>query len=188
MTAVMYFLKYKRTPANHHFITFGILVFILVFVKCLINGYEYITTTLIMMIIPFVYYSFIDRLRVRQFLRGIIVAVFGSFLAIFLSLMILSFQIASIKGSMLDGFDHIVYSLGKRTHGDAHDFSSIYTKSLESSTIKVTITYLVGTFFDVNNYLTTSNFVVSNSLFKIRYIYLIVLFLDMSIFVFYYKR
>lgn len=183
MIAVMQFLRHNRVPANHHFIRFGVLVFISVFVKCLINGYEYITTTLLMMITPFVYYSILDRLTSRQFLKGTLVAVFGSCLAIFLSFMILSFQIASIEGSMLDGFEHIVNSFMKRTYGDVHTFPVVFTASLESSTIDVVITYLKGTFFDVNNYLPTSSSFVSRFLFKIRYHYLMVFFLVMSILV-----
>ena len=185
MTAVMYFLRYRRTPASRHFITFGALVFISVFVKCIVNGFEYITTTLIMMVVPLVYYSILDRVRIRQFLKGILAAMLGSFLAVLLSLMILSFQIISVKGSMLAAFEHIVFSLMKRTHGNASDFPDIYTASQSAGTIDVVITYLRGTFFDVNNYLTTSSPFVSRFLFEIRYLYLIVLFLVMSIFVFY---
>jgi hypothetical protein len=185
MIGVMYWLRYRRTPANLHFMTFGILVFILVFIKCLINGYEYFTTTLIMMIIPFFYYGIMDRLTIRQFLKGTLIAVFGSFLAILLSLMILSFQIASIRGSVLDGFDHIVYSLGKRTHGDVRNFPVKYTDNLGSSTIKVTLMSLKGVFFDANNYINTSNSVVSRLLFRIRYFCLIALFIAMSIYLFY---
>ena len=185
MVAVMYFLKYRRTPTNRHFITFGFLSFIAIFLKCLINGYEYITTTLIMMVIPFVYYGIIDRLSVRQFLRGTLMAVFGSGLAIFLSLMILAFQIAAVKGNVLGGFEHIVYSFEKRTHGDVQDYQDKSTANLESTPMEVIITYLKGTFFDFNNYVTTSNSFVSIFLFKIRYLYLVVLFLLMSIFLFY---
>ena len=47
------------------------------------------------------------------------------------------------------------------------------------------IKYLKGTFFNVNNYLTTSNSFISRFLFKIRYLYLTMLFLVMSILVFY---
>jgi hypothetical protein len=185
MTGVMYFLRYRRTPANLHFIPFGILVFILVFLKCLINGYEYITTTLIMMIIPFCYYSIRDRVRVSQFIKGTLVAMSSSLLAIFFSLTILSFQIASIKGSVLDGFDHIVYSLGKRSYGDPHNFPAKYTVSLQSSATEVTIKYMKGTFFDINNYITTSNSFVSRYLFNIRYLNLIIIFIFVSFFVWY---
>lgn len=155
-------------------------MFISVFGKCLFNGYEYITTTLIMMLVPYVYYSTLNRLSARQFLTGFFVAVLGSFFAILLSFTILCFQIASVKGSMMAGVEQIVFSFGARTHGNPNDFPSSYTENLNSSTIDVTIRYLKGTFFDLNNYLSTSNSFVSWYLFKIRYIYLISLFLVMS--------
>lgn len=186
MIAVMYFLRYKRTYTNHYFITFGIVIFISVFVKCLINGYEFMTTTLIMMMIPFVYYAVADRLGVRRFFKGTLMAVCGSLIAVFLSFMILSVQIAAVKGNMLDGIKHVVFSFAKRTHGDPYDYPH-YATSLDSSTVKVTITYLKGTFFDVNNYLHTSHPFVSWYVFKIRYVYLIGLFLVMSVLLLYKK-
>jgi hypothetical protein len=181
MIVIMYFLKHNRVRATRHSITFGVLVFISVFLKCLVNGYEYITTTLIMMMVPLVYYSILDKLSTRQFIKGTFVAALGSFLAIFLSLTILCFQIASIKGSVLAGIDHIVFSLMARTHGHAHDFPTSYAASLNSSTVSVIIIYLKGTFFNLNNYLSMSNPFVSWFVFRIRYIYLIVLFLAMSL-------
>ncbi len=183
MIAVMYFFRHRRVSTNRRFIVFGILVFVSVFVKCLINGYEYITTTLIMMIVPLVYYGILDRSGVRQLLKGTLVAVLGSLLAVFLSLMILSLQIASVKGNVSDGFEHIADSLGKRTYGDPRELPEFpgNVASLNSSTIEVAVTYLDGTFFDVNNYLTTSDPFVSHCLFRIQYLYLIVLFLTMSV-------
>ena len=46
MVVVLYYLKRHRNPANRQFIRVGILIFIGVSIKCFINGYEYITTTL----------------------------------------------------------------------------------------------------------------------------------------------
>ena len=181
MIAVMYFLKNKRPRCAHHFIAFGTLIFMAVFVKCLINGFEFITTTLIMMFIPFVYYSIRDRLHVRLFLKGALMTIIGSCLAISLSLVILSCQIAALQGSLQDGFDHIVYVFGKRTHGEAQSYPDSVTESLEATTLQVVVRYLAGSFFDLNNYLTVSNQFVSRFLFKIRYYYLISVFLAMSI-------
>jgi hypothetical protein len=189
MIVVMYLLRYRRVSTDRRFVTFGILVFVSVFAKCLINGCEYITTTLIMMVVPFFYYGILDRLGVRRFLKGTLVAVLGSFLAVLLSLMILSLQIASVKGNLSDGVEHIADSLGKRTHGDPRELPEFPYKSasLNASTIGVTVTYLEGTFLDVNNYLTTSNPFVSRFLFRIRYMYLIVLFFVMTTLVVYYR-
>lgn len=180
MIAFMYFLQYRREATYHHLVILGLLSFVAVFVKCFINGYEYITTTLIMMFVPFVYYAIVDRLSVRQFLTGTVMAACGSLLAILLSVMLLSVQIAAVKGDLLDGFEHVIYSLGKRSYGDAQRYPEIYAASLESNTMQVAIGYWKGTFFDINNYLTTSNSFVSHYLFKIRYFYLFILFLAMS--------
>jgi hypothetical protein len=186
--AVMYFFRNKQTLSDNHFIPFGILCCIAVFVKCLINGYEFITTTLVMMVIPFVYYSIKDRLHIRLFLKGALMAILGSCLAISLSLMILSFQVAAVKGSLQNGFEHIVYSFGKRTHGDAQHYPDETTASLEASTIRGLYTYLTASFCDFNNHVTPSNKFISHVLFKIRYYYLIVVFLAMSIVIIYHER
>ena len=143
---IMYYLKNKN-PTFHRHITLGILVFIAVFVKCFFTGYEYITTTLIMMMVPFVYYGYLHRLNIRKFIGGFFIAVFSSFLAILLSFTILCIQIATFSGSLLKGFDHIVYSLEIRTFGDPNSFPAIYTASLESHTADVVMTYLKGSFF-----------------------------------------
>jgi signal transduction histidine kinase len=187
MVVVMHYLRLNKAPTNSQSIKFGTLVFITVFTKCLFNGYEYITTTLIMMMVPFVYYSILNRLSFRRFCRDLITKTFSTCLAILITLGILFFQIASVKGDFLKGVDHIVYVLRKRTHADYHDFPSMSAYSLKSSTSTVVIKYLKGTFFDLNNYLSTSNSFVSRLLFKIRYLYLIFLFLLMSVFL-YYRR
>ena len=52
MIVVLYLLKRHSVPSNRQFIRFGLLIFISVLVKCFINGFEYITTTLVMMVTP----------------------------------------------------------------------------------------------------------------------------------------
>ena len=184
MIVVMYFLKRHRVPANHQFIRFGILIFISVFIKCFINGFEYITTTLVMMMVPCIYYAILDKWSGHQGMKWTLAAVFGSGVAIFLSLTLLCFQIGSVKEGFLDGVGHVVYSLGKRTHGNAQGFPAVYAASLEAGTIEVVITYVTGIFFDFNNYLSHTNTFVANFLLKVRYAYLIVLFIVMSVLLF----
>jgi len=189
MIVVMYFLRNDRTPTRRHAITFGILVFFSVFVKCLVNGYEYITTTLVMMMTPFIYYSILDRLNISKYVNGILVAISCSVLAILLSFMILFVQIASVTGSMQSGVDHIVSALERRTHGDVDDLPARYADILKArTTIHVVGTYVKGTFFDVNNYVYTSNWFVSRKLFDVTYLKLIVFFLMMSVFVFFHRN
>ena len=61
MLVVLYFLKRHRDAADRQFIKFGILIFITVSIKCFINGFEYITTTLVMMVTPCIYYAILDK-------------------------------------------------------------------------------------------------------------------------------
>ena len=66
----------------------------------------------------------------------------------------------------------------------AQTFLQVYAASLEAGTIGVVITYVNGIFFDLNNYLSHTNTFVSNFLLKVRYVYLIVLFMVMSVLLF----
>ena len=184
MIVVMYFLKHHRASANPQFIKFGILIFITVFIKCFINGYEYITTTLVMMVTPCIYYAFLDKWNRPQCLKWSLASVCGSGVAILLSLTILCIQIGAAKDGFMDGVEHVVWSFGKRTYGEAQNYPAVYAPSLEAGTIAVVITYVNGIFFDFNNYLSHSNAFISNFLLKIRYAYLIVLFLVMSVLLF----
>jgi hypothetical protein len=180
MVVIMFYFRSRRNTVDIKPFIFGIVVLITVSIKCLFNGYEFITTTLVMMTVPFVYYGILNRLNIRKFFTGFFTAAFSSCLAILLSFLILCFQIGSVKGSLVDGVDHIVYSLQKRTYANPDDFPSVYTASLKSGTIPVIVKYLKGTFFDGNNYISSSNRFVHNYLLNIRYSYLILLFIIMS--------
>ena len=180
MIAVMYFLKRYRETLDQKLIRFGILIAIAVFIKCFINGFEYITTTLVMMMVPFVYYVILDKWNRRQCVKWMLAAGLGSGVAIFLSLIMLCFQIGAAQDGFIDGVAHVIWSFGKRTYANAEDYPPVYAASLNAGTLSVVITYMNGVFFDLNNYLSVTNDFVSNFLLKIRYYYLIVLFIAMS--------
>ena len=180
MIVVLCLLKRHRVPSNHQFIRFGILIFISVLIKCFINGFEYITTTLVMMVTPCIYYAVLDRWNRHQYLKWTLAAIGGSSVAIFFSLIILCFQIGAAKDGFMDGVAHVIWSFGKRTYAEPQDYPAVYAASLEAGTIGVVITYMNGIFFDLNNYLSITNVFISNFLLKIRYGYLIVLFMLMS--------
>ncbi len=181
MIVVMYYLKQNRDIENRLPIKFGILILISVSIKCFINGFEYITTTLVMMVVPLVYYAILDKWNREQCFKFAFTAGIGSGIAIFLGLTLLCFQIGAVEGSVFDGIKHVVYSFGKRTHGQPEGFEEIYKASLEAGTIGVVMAYVKGIFFNFNNYWTTSNSFIANHFFKLRYIYLIILFLIMSV-------
>lgn len=185
MIAVTYFLKRYRDTLDRQLIRFGIVILISVFIKCFINGFEYITTTLVMMLVPFVYYAILDKWSGRQCIKWTLAAGLGSGVAIFFSLLLLCFQIGAAKDGFMDGVAHVIWSFGKRTYANAEDYPPVYAASLKAGTIGVVITYMNGIFFDLNNYLSITNSFVSNSVLKIRYYYLIVLFMLMSALLFF---
>jgi hypothetical protein len=180
VVVLMHYLRFKRELVNIKLLALGAVVFITIFIKCLFTGYEYITTTLVMMIVPLVYYGILKGWNFRGFLTCLFTAAFSSCLAILVTFNILCFQVGSVKGSFRDGIHHIVYSFEKRTYANPQDFPSVYAASLESSTIRVVGRYLKGTFFDANNYLSCPNRFVSAYLLKVRYLYVVLLFMMAS--------
>ena len=55
MIAVLYYLKRQIGDTDRQYLKFGLLVFIAISIKCFINGYEYMTTTLVMMVVILCY-------------------------------------------------------------------------------------------------------------------------------------
>ena len=188
LIAVLFFLKRYKNHTNRHFLWFSLLVFVSISIKCFINGYEYMTTTLVMMVVPLVYYGIIDKWNRNQWLKYSLGTFIASGIAIFLSLMMLCVQIGAVKGGFMDGIDHVFYSIGKRTHGEAENFPEVYAASLNAGTFGVVITYINGIFFDFNNYINIGNSFISKYVLKIRYSYLIVMFFAVSIAVYLYSR
>jgi hypothetical protein len=183
VAVMMHYLRFEREPFNIKPFTLGVTVFLTIFVKCLFTGYEYITTTLVMMTVPLVYYGILKGWSYRKFLIGFSTAAFSSCVAILFSFVILCFQVRSVKGSFRDGVNHIVYALAVRTHANPHNFSAEYTASLESGSVQVVTKYLKGTFFDAREHLSFSNDLAhfaSAYLLKWTYGRLILLFIIMS--------
>ncbi len=181
MIATLYYLKHDGVPKDRQFIKFGMLIFVAVSIKCFINGYEYITTTLVMMITPCIYYAILDKWERAVCLKFVFATAAGVGVAILLSLIMLCFQIGAVKGSFIDGIAHVIWSFGKRTYGEADNFPAVYAASLEAGTIDVVRTYMNGIFFDFNNYLPKTKTFITDHLFKIRYYSLIVLFIAISV-------
>jgi hypothetical protein len=163
----------------------GSIALITLFSKCLFTGYEYITTTLVMMVVPVIYDTIRHRVNFQQALKRLATVGFCGGLGILLSFGVLCIQIAVVQGNLWDGVHHIIYSFQKRTHieptvWEVGDSPADFAASLEASTVTVLGRYLTGTYVDGTNYLAASPF-ISQYLLKIRYIYLLALFVIMSL-------
>ncbi len=174
MIAVMYCLRHRRALPDVRLRELALVVIITVFVKCALNGYEYITSALVMMVVPLVYYSILNRSTLRRFLAGLTTAGISSCAAILLSMLVLCFQVGSVEGSFQDGVDHIATALSKRTYGIAQDLPAGYVPSLESSVTDVLATYLQGSFFEGNRkYITRLHAFLAQHPPRVRYWHLI---------------
>ena len=181
--AVMLLIRRSGGLAQTSNITLALSACISVFLKCLFNGYEYMTTVLIMMVVPLVYYGVADGMRLRTLIARTSIAVLASCVAILVSLAILSVQIAHVTGSAANATDHIVHSLRKRTHADPKDFPQELVASLESDPTAVIAEYLEGTYFNIRNgqpAADTPSSYISRLTFKIRYGVLVLVFLGTS--------
>ena len=183
MLALMYLLRAQEARSRYHFAAVGTCAFTAVLVKCFLNGYEYITTTLVMMCVPLFYYGCKNRMGIRHFTKGFIRSVGASFLAIFLSVGILCLQVAWVTGSTWSGVEHVVHALRKRTHADSKDLPGAYAAGLEATTGDVVRTYLNGTFADLGRRGLQGRLAPRRELLNVRYGELIVIFAAVSLFV-----
>jgi len=161
-----------------------IITFAAVFIKCLYNGYEYITTTILMMLTPYIYYALVEEWKLKPFCKRLCIIATTAVVGVLFSSLILASQIAAATGSFKKGFHHIfIYSVGKRTHGDAGNYPQVYADSLNADTIGVVNQYLQGIIFDFNNILNSSS-----GLLRINYLTVIILFLVCSGLIYLSKR
>lgn len=92
-----------------------LLTFISIFLKCFFNGFEYITTTLIAVYAPIVFYYIKENKKINDFIlfsfkTGIVLIV-----GIQAEMFVLLLQLKYLKGSFSDGIHHILYSYNTRT-------------------------------------------------------------------------
>ncbi|MFC7356142.1 hypothetical protein ACFQO1_00455 [Jejudonia soesokkakensis] len=135
------------------FIKIAVVCFITVLLKCFYTGFEYITTALIMLAIPLVFYALLDKWKVKTFLKRFLVVVVSALTALLASMAILIWQISMTKGSIEAGINHIILSYTKRASGGGNaDIPEIYKESINASLSEVLQTYWNGTAINLNNW------------------------------------
>jgi len=166
MIGMMYYSRHADASGRmgrHHVL--GLLGFLLISIKCFINGYEFVTTTLIMMMVPLAYHDLKRKASLLELAKRSASFLAGGLAAIAVNLFVLSLQIAhALQGSLSDGWRHILYSLGKRTYGIGDDYSETVAASLEASVLDVLRTYLTGVYVD------TTHFVEAFRLYRLSFV------------------
>lgn len=178
MLLLMFFLRRNPLTEKRQFLQLGGLAALAVFAKCFFNGYEYITTALIMLSVPFVFYAIQRRMDLRAIFRGAASVGLGASAGLILSVVILLIQIGAAQGNLLGGIEHLTATLEKRTYGDASDFNSEFADSLQANPLGVTWNYVNGPYLELGN---ASGSAGQASVIEVRYGHLIVSFAVMSL-------
>ena len=147
-----------------------------VVIKCLFNGFEFITTALAMMSVPVVYYAISQKWKAKTFLAVGLNLFANAIVGIFISLSVLLFQIASVSGGLTQALDYIVFTFGKRSLGDPGLYSGFEAESLRADVWSVLWKYLYeGRAVILSNFIHTHIPWFQNQL-EVEYYKLIVLF------------
>lgn len=139
LITILFFLRHFGVKKTNYIISYFKIFSVVVSVVCLkifFTGYEYITTFVIMNFMPFIFYGLKDRWSLRQMFM-----VSGTFFvavltAALMGFLILSIQIAQVKGTFHDGVAHIIHSYTKRSSSTTEMIAqssfanSVYEKSL----------------------------------------------------------
>lgn len=178
MLLLMFFLRRYPLIEKRHFLQLGSLAALATFAKCFLNGYEFITTALVMMSVPFVYYAVAHRMNKQQFFKGAASVIIGAGVGVLVSIVVLLVQIGAAQGNLLGGLEHLTATFEKRTYGDASDFNSEFSDSLDANTFGVVRTYLQGAFLELGD---GSDSAGVGPVIEVRYWHLIASFAVMSI-------
>ena len=136
-----------------------------------------------MMVVPLIFYYVLDERGLRWLFRYTLLAGFASGLAIFLSMVILCLQIASVQGMSLDGSSSYSKGFSERRESSVVRFGKENvrknrrgpenTAASLTSLIQMLWIYLKGSFFDIPNYFNIQNPLLAKALLKVRYCYVI---------------
>ena len=125
-----------------------------------------------MMVTPYIYYWRLEGWNFKYLVRRLLIVGTTAMVSVLSTTIILAAQISAVKGGLKAGFHHIfIYSVGKRTYGDAGSYPEVYANSLKADVITVIKKYLNGFIFDFNQLLA-----ISNPYLKVKYQTVIVVF------------
>jgi hypothetical protein len=120
-----------------------LLMFGSVFIKFLFTGFEYMTTVMVMAVIPWVFYAIDGKWDIKKTVRSIAAACSGVLTAVLSGVVWLSAQYGALTGSFREGLEYILWSFGKRAHGlPQYTYEPVYEQSIQKSQWEVIVRYL----------------------------------------------
>ena len=123
------------------------------FIKFLFTGFEYVTTAMVMAVVPWVFYAIDRQWDVKKTVRSAMAACCGVLAAVVAGVLWLSAQHAVLKGSFKDGLEYILWSFGKRAHGlPQYDYGAYFEQKIQSGQWEVIAKYSVNHAFHVRHW------------------------------------
>jgi len=142
LTALCWLHRGEQKSKHPLLFTF-LLMFISVFIKFLLTGFEYMTTVMVMAVIPWVFYAIDRQWDVKKTVRSAMAACGGVLTAVLSGVVWLSAQYAALTGSFRQGLENIFWSFGKRAHGlSEYVYEPVYEQSIQSNQWEVLLRYL----------------------------------------------
>jgi hypothetical protein len=116
------------------------------------NGYEWVSTTLVMATVPLFYYWRKDRWPFKKLLRRFSWMVAGSIISLLATFTFLAYQVSLVKGKFSEGVEWILFSFQKRAYGGA-EVPEVYAEQTSHSLWQVFLRYLSGAAFELPSFL-----------------------------------
>lgn len=177
LTVFPIFIKKAEHNPDYRYSRIMVIAFILALLKILFSGFEFITSSLLMFAVPFVYYAVLNRWGWRLFFRRLVQLGISLVLSVISGLAILVIQIRSVSGSYHEVLQYIIFSWSKRTYG-YEELLGNSTAPQENFLVKILAvidTYLKGYAFSLSRYIPGNSAWIRDVL-DGRYMYLILLF------------
>jgi len=120
-----------------------IFVFLAVLAKLVLNGFEFISASLLMMFVPLAYFGIARKIEWRRLLKHVVTWSISATLAVVVVLAVLSVQHALVTGSARSSIDHLVKSFEKRTMSTKYNsrFSPEINEGLQAELLTVVKIY-----------------------------------------------
>jgi hypothetical protein len=150
-----------------------LLSFLGMFIKIFLNGFEFITTTVIMATIPAFYYALKNKWELSKLFYRLVAIGGGIALSVLISIVLLSIQFVLAGENFVDGLNHVYNSFLSRAHG-----TGAYTNWLVEESAKTPIYEVLKYYFWFSP---VFDFHRMGLNFQINIEYLLLLFLGISI-------
>ena len=105
------------------FFKIGLFAFIAVFIKCIFTGFEFISTTLIALMCPVVFYSFMEKKKFSEFILSSIKLGFVAIAAVIAEMMVVLIQFRFYLGDYMSGIEHVISAFTRRTTDENSEYS-----------------------------------------------------------------